>query len=138
MPVAPSTSTSAPTSGSGSAFGGKGGPAKGGKGKKKPAMANYDVADAEDLKDAALEARAVKVTFDRKDVKAWFQRLEIRLEFAGVRSQWLKRCALRTSYLKTWHTPAMNTSSSPKLRQGQIFIKHSPGSGLSAAWLFAI
>ena len=56
--------------------------------------ADYDVADEADLKDAATEARSIKVSFDRKDVKSWLQRFEIRLEFAGVRSQWLKRLCL--------------------------------------------
>lgn len=55
---------------------------------------NYDMADEEDVKDAAAEARSIKLSFDRKDVKSWLQRLEIRLEFAGVRSQWLKRLCL--------------------------------------------
>ena len=57
-------------------------------------MANYDVADEADIKDAQAEARHIKLSFDRKDPKSWFQRLEIRLEFAGIKSQWLKRLCL--------------------------------------------
>ena len=59
-----------------------------------PIMTDYDVADETDLKDAALEARSIQLKFDRKDIKAWLQRLEIRLEFVGVKSQWLKRLCL--------------------------------------------
>ena len=57
-------------------------------------MTDYDIADAEDCKDAQQEARSIKLAFDRQDVKAWLTRFEIRLEFAGVGSQWLKRLCL--------------------------------------------
>ena len=57
-------------------------------------LPNYDEVNTVDEADAAKEARNIKIAFDRKDVRAWFARLEIRLEFAGVRSQWLKRLCL--------------------------------------------
>ena len=57
-------------------------------------MANYDETNAADDAGAAAEARNIKLAFDRKDIKAWLTRLEIRLEFAGVKSQWLKRLCL--------------------------------------------
>ena len=50
-------------------------------------MTDYDIADAEDCKDAQQEARSIKLAFDRQDVKAWLTRFEIRLEFAGVGSR---------------------------------------------------
>ena len=59
-----------------------------------PKMTDYDVTDTADETSAQQEARAIKLAFDRQDVKAWLTRFEIRLEFAGVRSQWLKRLCL--------------------------------------------
>ena len=60
-----------------------------------PVMAtNFEDDNSEDLKDAQIEARQIKLDFDRKDVKAWLTRFEIRLDFAGVKSQWLKRLCL--------------------------------------------
>ena len=57
-------------------------------------MVDYDIDNKDDEPGAAGEARNIKLAFDRKDIKAWLTRLEIRLEFAGVRSQWLKRLCL--------------------------------------------
>ena len=57
-------------------------------------MTDYDVGDGVDGENANAESRTIKIEFDRKDVKGWFQRLEIRLEYAGVQSQWLKRLCL--------------------------------------------
>ena len=59
-----------------------------------PKMTDYDVTDTADETSAQQEARAIKLAFDRQDVKAWLTRFEIRLGFAGVRSQWLKRLCL--------------------------------------------
>ena len=60
-------------------------------------MAEFDVDDGTDGKDAGAEARQIKIDFDRKEVKAWLQRFEIRHEFAGVKSQWLKRLCLENA-----------------------------------------
>ena len=57
-------------------------------------MVDYDVDDQPDDTDAQKEARNIKIAFDRQDVKAWLTRFEIRLEFAGVKTQWLKRLCL--------------------------------------------
>ena len=57
-------------------------------------MANFEDQDGTDAAGANVEARSIKLDFDRKDVRAWLTRLEIRLEFAGVQSQWLKRLCL--------------------------------------------
>ena len=57
-------------------------------------MVDYDVEDGTDAKDAGVEARAIKFDFDRNDITSWLQRYEIRLEYAGVKSQWLKRLCL--------------------------------------------
>ena len=59
-----------------------------------PIMVDYDMENGEDGKDASADAKQIKIDFDRKDVRSWFQRLEIRLKFAGVKSQWLKRLCL--------------------------------------------
>ena len=34
------------------------------------------------------------MSFDKQNIKKWIKRLEVRLEFAGVKSQWLKRLCL--------------------------------------------
>ena len=49
-------------------------------------MVDYDIEDAADAKDTQTEARGIKCDFDRKDIKSWLQQLEIRMEFAGIKS----------------------------------------------------
>ena len=57
-------------------------------------MVDFDIQDEADEGTAQVEARAIKLDFDRKDIKGWLHRLEVRLEWAGVKSQWLKRLCL--------------------------------------------
>ena len=55
---------------------------------------NFQDEDGTDGTNAATKAESIKIDIDRKNLKAWFQRLEIRLEFIQVKSQWLKRVVL--------------------------------------------
>ena len=57
-------------------------------------MVDFAIQDEADDEKAQQEARAIKLDFDRRDIKAWLHRLEVRLEWAGVKSQWLKRLCL--------------------------------------------
>ena len=57
-------------------------------------MVDFEDQDETDVTGAGAEARNIKLDFDRQDVKSWLNRFEIRIEFAGVRSQWLKRLCL--------------------------------------------
>ena len=60
-------------------------------------MVNYDSADGTDATDAADKAQQIKVNFDRSDVRFWVRSFEVRMEFAGVKSQWLKRLCLQNA-----------------------------------------
>ena len=55
---------------------------------------NYDEQDELDAKDAHTKAGQIKLELDRKNIKKWLKRLEIQMEFCGIRSQWLKRVCL--------------------------------------------
>ena len=57
-------------------------------------MVNFEDQDEVDEKDAHSKMGQVKLDFDQKNVKKWIKRLEIRLEFIGCKSQWLKRVCL--------------------------------------------
>ena len=57
-------------------------------------MAEFDAKDGTDAADATKKANEIRLEFDRADIKAWLVRLEVRLEFAGCNSQWLKRVSL--------------------------------------------
>ena len=55
---------------------------------------NFDVQNGTDGAKAQEQASQIKLPFDREDISGWIDRLEIRLEFATVKSQWLKRVCL--------------------------------------------
>ena len=57
---------------------------------------DFDKQNEADEKDAGKQAQQIHLPFDRAedDLDYWLQRLEARLEFAGVKSQWLKRICL--------------------------------------------
>ena len=57
-------------------------------------MTNFDDQDATDQAGAADKAQTIRVDFDRADVKYWVRTFEVRLEYVGVKSQWLKRICL--------------------------------------------
>ena len=106
-------------------------------------MVDFEVEDKADGTDAAKEARAIKIDFDRKDIKTWFQRLEIRLEFAGVHSQWLKRLCLENilpqdvanhckelfGKTKTEATPAAGENGIYKQCKDRLFKVYGPQPG---------
>ena len=50
----------------------------------------YDTADEADPTDVHSKAATIKLEFNVKEVKFWFQQLEAKMRFAGIKSQWTK------------------------------------------------
>ena len=68
----------------------------------RPKMTNFEDENGTDANDAQQKMSQVKLEFDRKNIKKWIKRLEIRLEFCGVKSQWLKRVCLENMLPATY------------------------------------
>ena len=57
-------------------------------------MTDFMDQDEVDGTKALANVQSLKFDFDRKNIKTWLRRFEVRLEFLEVKSQWLKRVAL--------------------------------------------
>ena len=57
-------------------------------------MADFEDQNETDGAKALANVQSLKFDFDRKNIKTWLRRFEVRLEFLEVKSQWLKRVAL--------------------------------------------
>ena len=57
-------------------------------------MVNFEDEDGADATDAQTKSCQIKLDFDRKNLRKWIKKLEVRLEFCDTKSQWLKRVVL--------------------------------------------
>ena len=80
---------------------------------------DFETANGKDDSDINTKLASVKLTFDETgNVTFFFSQLEMRLEHAGVRSQWLKRIGLHNTLPNHVQEEVMEILSKPKSKAG--------------------
>ena len=80
---------------------------------------DFDSANGTDEGDINTKLATIKLTFDESgNVEFFFTQLEMRLECAGVRSQWWKRIGLHNTLPNHIQEEVMDLLSKPKSKAG--------------------
>ena len=82
-------------------------------------MGDFDSTNGTDEGDINTKLSSIKLTFDETaNVEFFFTQLEMRLECAGVKSQWWKRIGLHNTLPNRIQEEVMDLLSKPKLKAG--------------------